>query len=221
MGQKVSPNSFRLGINHTWKSRWYATKKKYADSMLGDLAIRKFIISYFGGVLISDVIIERLAQKVCITIRSSRPGLIVGKKGAGIDVFKKKLESFTKCETSFNIIEISKPDLDVNAVAYGIAKQLEKRISFKKASKRAMQLAMRAGAKGVKVMVGGRLGGAEIARTEVFSDGSIPLHKIQADVNYCAATAYTAYGTIGVKVWIYLGDIYSYDPNVYDRRLSS
>jgi small subunit ribosomal protein S3 len=221
VGQKVNPVSFRLGVNHSWKSRWFVERKKYSELLFSDLKIRDFIISRFGAVLVSDVIIERLAQKICVTVCSSRPGLIIGKKGSLMESFKADLDKLTNSDTVFNIVEISKPDLDVNSVAYGIAKQLEKRISFKRAMKRATQSAMSAGAKGIKIICSGRLGGAEIARSEKFSAGSVPLQKIRADVNYACATAYTAYGTIGIKVWIYLGDISCYDPNAYDRRLSS
>ena len=211
MGQKVNPNGLRLGINKTWSSRWYS-KKDYAKLLYEDLEIKKYIQEKLSSASISKVIIERAAKKLRLTIYSSRPGIIIGKKGADIESLKNKLVKMSKLEVYLDIKEIRKPEVESKLVAENIASQLEKRISFRRAMKKAVQSAMRLGAKGVKVVCSGRLGGAEIARTEKYHLGSVPLHTLRSDIDYATSEAETTYGICGIKVWINRGEILSKDP---------
>ncbi len=206
MGQKVHPIGLRLGLNdNTWQSMWYANKE-YAEFLHEDIAIRKHIKKVLNQSGISRIDIERLARKAIITLHTSKPGMVIGKKGSDIDKVKKELAKITKSDIHLNIHEIKKPEIDSLLVAESIAQQLEKRISFRKAMKRAMQSAMKFGALGIRVNVSGRLGGAEIARMEWYREGRVPLHTLRADIDYGIARANTTYGVIGVKVWIYKGE---------------
>ena len=211
MGQKTRPIGLRVGINKTWNSLWYAEGEAYADKLHEDLKIRQFIEKKLRFSGVSKIVVERPAQKVHVLIHTSRPGVLIGKKGADIDSIKKQLNKFTTSEVRISIVEVRKPETDANLVADSIAQQLEKRVSFRKAMKRAMQNAMRLGAKGIRVNCSGRLGGAEIARMEWYREGRVPLHTLRADIDYGTAEAHTTYGVIGVKVWVYKGDIYDKD----------
>lgn len=218
MGQKVHPLGFRLGVNRTWDSRWFATKG-YADQLHEDMAIRTYLYKKLDGAGISRIVVERPAKKACITIHSARPGVVIGKKGADIEKLRSDLSKLVKSEVQLNIVEIRKPELDAKLVAEGIAQQLEKRVSYRRAMKRAMSSTLRLGALGIKVTCSGRLGGAEIARAEHYREGRVPLHTLRADVDYGVATAFTTYGACGVKVWIYKGDIMEHDPMAQERRV--
>ena len=218
MGQKVNPIGMRLQVNRTWDSRWYADDKDYGNLLLEDLKIRDFIHKEAKQAGVSRVIIERPHKKCRVTIYAARPGVIIGKKGADIEVLRKKLAQFTDSELHLNIVEVRKPELDAQLVAESIAQQLERRVSFRRAMKRAVQNAMRMGALGIRVNVGGRLGGAEIARTEWYREGRVPLHTLRADIDYALSEATTPYGIIGVKVWIFKGEIMEHDPQARDRR---
>ena len=217
MGQKVNPIGMRLQVNRTWDSRWYADDKDYGNLLLEDLKIRDFIHKEAKQAGVSRVIIERPHKKCRVTIYAARPGVIIGKKGADIEVLRKKLAQFTDSELHLNIVEVRKPELDAQLVAESIAQQLERRVSFRRAMKRAVQNAMRMGALGIRVNVAGRLGGAEIARTEWYREGRVPLHTLRANVDYAEATAHTAYGVCGIKVWIFKGEILGHDPMATDR----
>ena len=219
MGQKVNPIGMRLQVNRTWDSRWYADTKEYGDLLLEDIKIREFIKEECKQAGVSKVIIERPHRKCRVTIHTARPGVIIGKKGADIEVLRKKLASMTDSELHLNIVEVRKPELDAQLVAESIAQQLERRVSFRRAMKRAAQNAVRMGALGIRVNVAGRLGGAEIARTEWTREGRVPLHTLRADIDYAIAEAKTAYGIIGIKVWIYKGEIMEHDPSAHDRKL--
>ena len=220
MGQKVNPNGMRLGINRTWDSRWFADAD-YGDKLLADIEIRKFLNKKLAGAGISRIVIERPAKKASVTIYCARPGVVIGKKGQDIETLKKDLVKLANgADVSVNIVEVRKPETDAKLVAENIAQQLEKRISFRRAMKRAVQSALRQGAEGIKVSCGGRLGGAEIARTEWYLEGRVPLHTLRADIDYGYATAHTAYGTCGVKVWIYKGEILAHDAMAQDKRLN-
>ena len=218
MGQKVNPIGMRLQVNRTWDSRWFAESKDYGDLLLEDLKMRDFIHEEAKQAGISRVVIERPHKKCRVTIYAARPGVIIGKKGADIEVLRKKLANFTKSELHLNIVEVRKPELDAQLVAESIAQQLERRVSFRRAMKRAVQNAMRMGALGIRVNVGGRLGGAEIARTEWYREGRVPLHTLRADIDYALSEASTPYGIIGVKVWIFKGEIMEHDPQARDRK---
>ena len=211
MGQKVNPNGLRLGINKTWSSRWYS-KTDYAKLLHEDLEIKKYIQEKLASASISKVIIERAAKKLRLTVYSSRPGIIIGKKGADIESLKNKLTEMSKLEVYLDIKEVRKPEVEAKLVAENIASQLEKRISFRRAMKKAVQSSMRLGVRGVKVVCSGRLGGAEIARTEKYHLGSVPLHTLRSDIDYATAEAETTYGICGIKVWINRGEILSKDP---------
>jgi len=220
MGQKVNPNGLRLGINRTWDSRWFADAD-YGDKLLADIEIRKFLNEKLAGAGISRIVIERPAKKARVTIYCARPGVVIGKKGQDIETLKKDLVKLADgADVNVNIVEVRKPETDAKLVAENIAQQLEKRISFRRAMKRAVQSALRQGAEGIKVSCGGRLGGAEIARTEWYLEGRVPLHTLRADIDYGYATAHTAYGTCGVKVWIYKGEILAHDAMAQDKRLN-
>lgn len=219
MGQKVNPIGLRLGINRTWDSRWFAASD-YADKLHEDLKIRDFLKKRLDQAGVSRVVVERPAKKARITIHSARPGVIIGKKGQDIDVLKNELQKMTGNEVHLNIVEVRKPEIDAQLVAEGIAQQLERRVSFRRAMKRAVQSALRQGAEGIRINCGGRLGGAEIARTEWYREGRVPLHTLRADVDYGLSTAHTTYGACGVKVWIFKGEILAHDPMAQDKRLS-
>lgn len=220
MGQKVNPTGLRLGINRTWDSRWFADAN-YADLLHEDMAIRRFLNKKLAVAGISHIVIERPAKKAVVTIYCARPGVIIGKKGQEIETLKQELIKMVhNIDLSLNIVEVRKPEINAKLVADNIAQQLEKRISFRRAMKRAVQAALRQGAEGIRINCGGRLGGAEIARTEWYREGRVPLHTLRADIDYGVATAHTAYGTCGVKVWIYKGDIMAHDPMAQDKGLS-
>jgi small subunit ribosomal protein S3 len=212
MGQKTHPRGFRLGIIKPWRSRWYAERGKFSDLLKEDEQIRKYLHRRLGHAALSDVEIERKPQKIVVTLHTARPGVVIGKQGAEVDKLRDELAHLTKSEVSINVEEVKRPELDAQLVADNIGHQLQQRISFRRAMKRAVQGAMRAGAEGIRVKVGGRLGGAEIARVEGYHEGRVPLHTLRADIDYATSTAKTTYGTIGIKVWIFKGEV------VEDRR---
>jgi small subunit ribosomal protein S3 len=218
MGQKVNPIGFRLGINRTWDSRWYAGKKEYGKLLQEDIKIRAHLSERLKQAGVSRVIIERPHKKCRITIHSARPGVVIGKKGADIEKLKNEVQKYTADEVHLNIVEIRKPEIDAKLVAENIAQQLERRVAFRRVMKRAQQSAMRLGALGIRINCAGRLGGAEIARMEWYKEGKIPLHTLRGDVDYGVATAKTTYGTCGVKVWIYKGEIMEHDPFAVEKR---
>jgi len=218
MGQKVNPIGFRLGINRTWDSRWFANKKDYATLLHEDIELRGLLKERLQQAGLSRVVIERPAKRARITIHTARPGVVIGKKGADIEGLRAELAKKTGGEVSLNIVEIRKPELDATLIAENIAQQLVRRIAFRRAMKRAVQSAMRLGAQGIRINCGGRLGGAEIARTEWYREGQVPLHTLRADIDYGTATAKTTYGTCGVKVWVYRGEILAHDPMAVEKR---
>lgn len=217
MGQKTNPVGLRLQINRTWDSRWYADGDDFGNQLHEDLKIRTALMKELPQAGISRVIIERPAKLARVSIYSARPGVIIGKKGADIDKLKKRIGEFTKSEVSLNIVEIRKPEIDARLVAVGVCDQLERRIAFRRAMKRAVQSALRLGAEGIKITCAGRLGGAEIARTEWYREGRVPLHTLRANVDYAEAQAHTAYGVCGVKVWIFKGEILAHDPLAQEK----
>lgn len=206
MGQKTNPVGFRLALTKNWVSKWFANKLEFAKQLIEDQKIRAFLLKKPACQGASKIKIRRMGDKIEVTICTSRPGLVIGKRGSEIEILKGELSSFTKKDVYVEVEEIKRPDLDAQVVADGIAKQLERRVSFRRAMKKAMQQTMDAGALGIKVSVSGRLGGAEIARTEWYKEGKIPLHTLRADIDYAMGRAETTYGSIGVKVWIYRGD---------------
>ncbi len=218
MGQKVNPIGLRVGINRTWDSRWYSGGD-YADKLVEDLKLREYIQDRLKAAGVSKVIIERAAKNTRVTVHTARPGVIIGKKGADIEKLRRDLSQRAGGDVSLNIVEIRKPEIDAQLVAEGVAQQLERRVSFRRAMKRAVQSALRMGAQGIRINVSGRLGGAEIARTEWYREGRVPLHTLRADLDYGLAEALTTYGIIGVKIWIYKGDILEHDPMARDKRL--
>ncbi|PIP96156.1 MAG: 30S ribosomal protein S3 [Rhodobacterales bacterium CG18_big_fil_WC_8_21_14_2_50_71_9] len=218
MGHKVNPIGLRLGINRTWDSRWFAESKEYGNLLHEDLRIRAFVKKECAQAGISRVVIERPHKKCRVTIHSARPGVIIGKKGADIEKLRARIAQFTKSELHLNIVEIRKPELDAALVAENIAQQLERRVGFRRALKRAVQTTMRMGAQGIRINAAGRLGGAEIARTEWYREGRVPLHTLRADIDYAHAEAKTAYGICGIKVWIFKGEIMEHDPQAHERR---
>jgi small subunit ribosomal protein S3 len=211
VGQKTHPRGFRLGIVAPWRSRWYA-ERNFPQLLAEDETIRKYLQQRLGHASLADVEIERKPQKVIVTLQTARPGVVIGKGGSEVDKLRDELGRLTKSEVAINVEEVKRPEVDAQLVADGIAHQLVQRISFRRAMKRAVQNAMRAGAEGIKVQVSGRLNGAEIARTEGYKEGRIPLHTLRADIGYAQSTARTTYGTIGVKVWVFKGEV------VEDRR---
>ena len=216
MGQKVNPNGIRLGINRTWSSRWFS-KSEYSKYLHQDLEIKRYVEKKLKNASISKINIERAAKKLRISIFSSRPGIIIGKKGADIEDLKNKLTKLSNLEVFLDIKEVRKPEVEAKLVAENIATQLEKRVSFRRAMKKAVQSSMRLGAKGVKVLCSGRLGGAEIARTEKYHEGSVPLHTLRSDIDYATAEAETTYGICGIKVWINKGEILNKDPYASEK----
>jgi small subunit ribosomal protein S3 len=220
MGQKVNPIGLRLGINRTWDSRWFARRDDYSRLLHEDLKVRSALKQRLGQAGVSRIVIERPHKQCRVTIYAARPGVIIGKKGADIEKLRKDLAAMTEGDVSLNIVEVRKPETDAQLVAENVAQQLERRIAFRRAMKRAQQSAMRLGAKGMRITVSGRLGGAEIARTERYHEGRVPLHTLRADVDYGFAEAMTTYGIIGVKVWIFKGEVIEHDPMAQDRRLA-
>jgi len=217
MGQKSNPIGLRLQINRTWDSRWYAEGRNYSQLLKEDIELRKYIIDALPQAAISKVVIERPAKLCRISIYAARPGVIIGKKGADIEKLRAKLATMTESEVKLNIVEIRKPEIDAKLVAQGVADQLVRRVAFRRAMKRAVQSALRLGAEGIRITCGGRLGGAEIARVEWYREGRVPLHTLRANVDYAEAEALTAYGVIGIKCWIFKGEILGHDPMAQDR----
>ncbi|MDI2112430.1 30S ribosomal protein S3 [Commensalibacter nepenthis] len=217
MGQKVNPIGLRLGINRTWDSRWYADQD-YTRLLFEDFKLRDFLRKKLAGAGVSRVVIERPAKKPRVTIYAARPGIVIGKKGQDIDGLRKELATMANADVALNIVEIRKPEIDATLVAENIAQQLERRVAFRRAMKRAVQSAMRLGAQGIRINCSGRLGGAEIARVEWYREGRVPLHTLRADIDYGVAAAQTTYGKCGVKVWIFKGEIMAHDPLAQDRR---
>lgn len=217
MGQKVNPIGLRLGINRTWDSRWYADND-YTKLLFEDFKLRDHLRKKLAGAGVSKVVIERPAKKPRVTIYAARPGIVIGKKGQDIDSLRKELTTMAGAEVALNIVEIRKPEIDATLVAENIAQQLERRVAFRRAMKRAVQSAMRLGAQGIRINCSGRLGGAEIARVEWYREGRVPLHTLRADIDYGVAAAHTTYGKCGVKVWIFKGEIMAHDPLAQDRR---
>jgi small subunit ribosomal protein S3 len=216
MGQKVNPIGLRLGINRTWDSRWYADEN-YSDLLHEDLKIRKMLKSRLSQAGVSRIVIERPAKKARITIHSARPGVVIGKKGADIEKLRTDISAMTGSDVHLNIVEIRKPEIDAQLVAENIASQLERRVSSRRAMKRAVQSAMRLGALGIRINCSGRLGGAEIARMVWYREGRVPLHTLRANVDYGTATGETTYGSCGVKIWIFKGDVMAHDPMAMDK----
>ena len=219
MGQKINPIGFRVGINRTWDSRWYADRD-YAKLLHQDLKLRDYLMSRLSQAGVGKVVIERAAKKTRVTIHSARPGVVIGKKGADIEKLRRVVAKLTDSDVVINIVEIRKPELDAQLVAESISQQLERRVAFRRAMKRAVQSAMRLGAEGIRINCSGRLGGAEIARMEWYREGRVPLHTLRADVDYGVATAFTTYGTCGVKVWIFKGEILEHDPMAQDKKMA-
>ena len=217
MGHKSNPIGLRLQINRTWDSRWYSEGRNYASMLEEDLKMRKFIMETLPQAAISKVVIERPAKLCRVSIYAARPGVIIGKKGADIEKLRSQLAKMTSSDVKLNIVEIRKPEIDAKLVAQGIADQLIRRVAFRRAMKRAVQSALRLGAEGIKITCGGRLGGAEIARVEWYREGRVPLHTLRAHIDYAEAEALTAYGIIGIKCWIFKGEILGHDPMSQDR----
>jgi small subunit ribosomal protein S3 len=220
MGQKVNPVGLRLGINRTWDSRWYARRGEYSKLLHEDIKIRDYLMRQLKQAAVARIVIERPHKKCRITIHSGRPGVVIGKKGADIDKLRKEVSKMTDSEVIINIVEIRKPEIDSHLVAESIAQQLERRVAFRRAMKRAVQSAIRLGAGGIRINCSGRLGGNEIARMEWYREGRVPLHTLRADVDYGTATAFTTYGTCGVKVWIFKGEILEHDPMAQDKKMA-
>ena len=218
MGQKVNPIGLRVGINRTWDSRWFADGREYGHLLHEDKGIRRHIMKQQRQAGISKVVIERPHKKCRVTVHTARPGVLIGKKGADIDKMRGQLARLTDSEVHLNVVEVRKPEIDAKLVAETIAQQLERRVAFRRAMKRAVQSALRLGALGIRINVAGRLGGAEIARTEWYREGRVPLHTLRADIDFGYAEAKTAYGIIGIKVWIFKGEIIEHDPMAAERR---
>lgn len=219
MGQKINPVGLRVGINRTWDSRWFAGRDEYGKLLHEDMAIRAHIMKQQRPAGISKVVIERPHKKCRVTVHSARPGVLIGKKGADIEKLRSELARLTESEVHLNIVEVRKPEIDATLIAENIAQQLERRVAFRRAMKRAVQSALRLGAIGIRINVSGRLGGAEIARTEWYREGRVPLHTLRADIDFGYGTARTAYGIIGIKVWVFKGEIMEHDPMASERRV--
>ena len=219
MGHKVNPIGLRLGINRTWDSRWFAGKG-YADLLHQDLKMRKFLRKRLQQAGVSRIVIERPAKSAKVTIYTARPGVVIGKKGGDIEKLRSELASMTETDVNLNIIEVRKPEIDASLIAENVAQQLSRRVAFRRAMKRAVQSAMRLGALGIRINCSGRLGGAEIARTEWYREGRVPLHTLRAEIDYGEATAQTTYGACGVKVWVFKGEIMAHDPMAQDKRMA-
>ena len=219
MGHKVNPIGLRLGINRTWDSRWFAAKD-YGDLLHEDIRLRRYIYKRLAQAGVSRVVIERPAKRCRVAIYTARPGVVIGKKGQDIEKLRQDLSKMVGTEVSLNILEIRKPEIDAKLVADNIAQQLERRVAFRRAMKRAVQSAMRLGAQGIRINCAGRLGGAEIARTEWYREGRVPLHTLRADIDYGESTAQTTYGACGVKVWVFKGEILEHNPLAHEKRLT-
>jgi small subunit ribosomal protein S3 len=222
MGQKVHPGGFRVGVIHDWKSNWWTGKPEFADYLLEDVRIREHILGKLSHAGLSDILIRKDKQRITVDIYTARPGIVIGKSGVEVDALRKELHAITKKNVHININEIKRPELDAKLVAQSIAEQLENRVSFRRAMKRSLASAMRSGAQGIKITAGGRLGGGEMSRREMYSEGRVPLHTIRADIDYGQAEAKTTFGVIGVKVWVNKGEIMpeGYDaPAARDTRL--
>ena len=220
MGHKVNPVGMRLGINRTWDSRWFGDQD-YAKLLAEDMKLRSYLEKRLQAAGISRIVIERPAKKARVMIHTARPGVVIGKKGQDIEALRRTLSKMSSAgDVALNIVEIRKPELDAKLVAENIAQQLQRRVTFRRAMKRAVQSAMRLGAEGIKVICGGRLGGAEIARTEWYREGRVPLHTLRANIDFGRATAFTPYGTCGIKVWVFRGEIMEHDPMAFDKRAS-
>ena len=214
MGQKVNPHGLRVGVIQDWDSKWYANKKNFAEYLVEDNKVREFVKKELYAAGVSKVVIERAAEgQLRVSVLTARPGMVIGRGGDGIDQVKTKLEKLTKKSVSVNIVEVKRPDIDAQLTAESIAQSLEKRVSYRRAMKQAIQRAMKAGAKGIKVVISGRVGGAEIARSEKYSEGNVPLHTLRADIDYGFAEAATTYGRIGVKIWLYKGEVINIVPD--------
>jgi len=220
MGQKINPTGFRLSVSRNWNSRWYAGGRDFPRMLGEDLQVRDYLRRKLRNASVGRILIERPAKNARITIYSARPGVVIGKKGVDIEKLRTDLTKVTNSEVSLNIVEIRKPEIEAKLIADGIAQQLERRVAFRRAMKRAVQSAMRLGAGGIRINCSGRLGGAEIARMEWYREGRVPLHTLRADVDYGIATAFTTYGTCGVKVWIFKGEIMEHDPMAQDKRMA-
>ena len=218
MGQKINPIGLRLGVNRTWDSRWFAGGQEYAKLLHQDLKLREWLRERLSGAGVSRIIIERPHKKCRVTIYAARPGVVIGKKGADIEKLRKDIAAMTDGEVHLNIVEVRKPEVDAQLIAENIAQQLERRVAFRRAMKRAMQSAMRLGAKSVRSNVAGRLGSDEIARMEWYREGRVPLHTLRADIDYGVYEAKTTYGIIGVKVWVFKGEVLEHDPMAQDKR---
>jgi len=219
MGQKVNATALRLGINRTWDSRWYANKD-YADLLHEDITLRDDLMAKLKPAGISRIVIERASKKIVFTIYAARPGIIIGRKGADIEKLRRSLVEKTGLAVSINLLEVRKPEIDARLVAENVANQLERRVSFRRAMKRAVQSCLRMGAEGIRINCSGRLAGAEIARMEWYREGRVPLHTLRANIDYAVVEAHTTYGVIGIKVWIYKGDIMEHDPMAVDKQMS-
>ena len=220
MGHKVNPTGLRLGINRTWDSRWFAARQDYGKLLHEDLKMRDALMERLKAASISRVVIERPHRKCRVTIYAGRPGVIIGKKGADIEKLRQDLAKMTDSDVHLNIVEIRKPEIDAKLIAENIAQQLERRVAFRRAMKRAVQSALRLGADGIRINCAGRLGGTEIARTEWYREGRVPLHTLRADIDYGVATSHTAYGSCGIKVWVFKGEIMEHDPMAVDKKLA-
>jgi len=220
MGQKIHPTGFRLAVTRNWASRWYAGNGNFAEMLNEDLKARTYLKTKLKNASVGRIVIERPAKNARFTIYSSRPGVVIGKKGADIEKLRKDISARTEGEVHLNIVEVRKPEVDAQLIAENIAQQLERRVAFRRAMKRAVQSAMRLGAQGIRINCGGRLGGAEIARVEWYREGRVPLHTLRADIDYAIGVAKTAMGTCGVKVWIFKGEIMEHDPMAQDKRMS-
>jgi small subunit ribosomal protein S3 len=218
MGHKVNPVGFRVGINRTWDSRWFAGRKDYGRLLHEDFTIRAHIMKQQRQAGIAKVVIERPHKKCRVTVHTARPGVLIGKKGADIEKMRGELAKLTASEVHLNIVEVRKPEIDATLVAEAIAQQLERRVAFRRAMKKSVQSALRLGAQGIRINVSGRLGGAEIARLEWYREGRVPLHTLRADIDFGYGLAKTAYGVIGIKVWIYKGEIIEHDPMASEKR---
>ncbi len=218
MGQKVNPIGLRLGVNRTWDSRWFASGREYAQLLHEDLKMREHILKTRKQAGISKVVVERPHKKCRVTVYTARPGILIGKKGSDIELLRKELATMTDSDVHLNIVEVRKPELDAKLVAEGIAQQLERRVAFRRAMKRAVQSAVRMGGLGIRINCSGRLGGAEIARMEWYREGRVPLHTLRANIDYGTALGRTAYGIIGIKVWIFKGEIMEHDPMAQETK---
>jgi small subunit ribosomal protein S3 len=220
MGQKVNPIGLRVGVNKDWRSKWYANKKEFGALLTEDRKIREFLRKKLEGASVPKVLIERATSRCRVTIMTARPGVVIGRKGSEIDKLKEDLSKMTGKEVYVDIVEVKTPELDAQLVAENIALQMERRVSFRRAMKKALQTAKDFGAEGIKIRCAGRLGGAEIARVEWYREGRVPLHTLRADIDFGIAVAKTAYGTCGVKVWVFRGEILEHDPMAQDKRMS-